>query len=342
MNAYYDGTKLLSLLTLSGKKPEIYICNTNRSSGKTTFFNRMCVKKFINNKSKFGILYRYNNELNGVSEKFFKEINQLFFKNHKMTEKERANGTFIELFLDDVSCGYAFSLNSDTKLKKYSHLLSDCDRYIFDEFQDENNRYLKNEVNKFISVHTSVARGNGKQIRYVPVYMISNPISLLNPYYIDMNISTKLTHNTHFLRGEGYVLEQSFNMNSAKLHKNSQFNTAFSNNDYIPYLSENIYLNDDDSFIEKINEKSKYLFTLKYNKKFYSIKQLNSSIIYCCNKTDSSFPKKYAVQLSDISSDYPLLNNVIIIKTLRDYFEKGYFRFSNIDSKQAIMKLLSY
>ena len=71
MNAYYDGTKLLSLLTLSGKKPEIYICNTNRSSGKTTFFNRMCVKKFINNKSKFGILYRYNNELNGVSEKFF-------------------------------------------------------------------------------------------------------------------------------------------------------------------------------------------------------------------------------------------------------------------------------
>ena len=31
-----------------------------------------------------------------------------------------------------------------------------------------------------------------------------------------------------------------------------------------------------------------------------------------------------------------------IIKTLRDYFEKGYFRFSNIDSKQAIMKLLSY
>ena len=157
-----------------------------------------------------------------------------------------------------------------------------------------------------------------------------------------MNISTKLRHNTHFLRGDGYVLEQNFNINSARLHKNSQFNMAFSNNDYIPYLSENIYLNDDNTFIEKINGKSKYLFSLKYNNKNYSIKQLNNSIIYCDNKIDSSFPNKYAVQLSDISSDYPLLNNVIIIKTFRDYFEKGCFRFSNIDSKQAIMKLLSY
>lgn len=56
---------------------------------------------------------------------------------------------------------------------------------MFDEFQSENNDYCPNEVQKFISVHTSVARGQGKQLRYVPVYMLSNPVTLLNPYYIE-------------------------------------------------------------------------------------------------------------------------------------------------------------
>lgn len=31
---YYDGTKLLSMTDLNGKKPEIFICTSNRTAGK--------------------------------------------------------------------------------------------------------------------------------------------------------------------------------------------------------------------------------------------------------------------------------------------------------------------
>lgn len=119
---YYDGTKLLSLKDINGNKPEIYMCTTNRTGGKTTYFGRLCVNAFLKKGEKFGLIYRYNYELDNVVEKFYKDIGSLFFHGHEMTAKRRASGIFHELFLDDKSCGYALSLNSADQIKKYSHL----------------------------------------------------------------------------------------------------------------------------------------------------------------------------------------------------------------------------
>ena len=41
MGVYYDGTRLLSMKDLNGKKPEIFIVTTNRTLGKTTYFRRL-------------------------------------------------------------------------------------------------------------------------------------------------------------------------------------------------------------------------------------------------------------------------------------------------------------
>ena len=134
MGKYYDGTKLLSMKDINGNTPEIYMCTTNRTGGKTTYFARLCVNKFFEKGEKFCIVYRYNYELDEVADKFYKDISRLFFSGTVMTSKRRANGIFHELFIDDESCGYAISLNSADQLKKYSHLLSDVKRMFFDEF----------------------------------------------------------------------------------------------------------------------------------------------------------------------------------------------------------------
>ena len=52
-STFYDGTKLLSMKDLNGETPEIFICETNRTGGKTTWFNRYCVKKFKAGHGKF-------------------------------------------------------------------------------------------------------------------------------------------------------------------------------------------------------------------------------------------------------------------------------------------------
>ena len=78
MGIYYDGTKLLSMKDINGDTPEIYICTTNRTGGKTTYFGRLVVNKFLDKGEKFALLYRYNYELDGVADTFFKDISGLF------------------------------------------------------------------------------------------------------------------------------------------------------------------------------------------------------------------------------------------------------------------------
>lgn len=341
---YYDGTKLLSLKDINGNKPEIYMCTTNRTGGKTTYFGRLCVNAFLKKGEKFGLIYRYNYELDNVVEKFYKDIGSLFFHGHEMTAKRRASGIFHELFLDDKSCGYALSLNSADQIKKYSHLFNDIERMIFDEFQSETNHYCSDEVKKLLSIHTSIARGQGEQVRYVPVYMLSNPVSIINPYYIEMCISERLRDDTKFLRGDGFVLEQGYIDSASKAQKESGFNRAFARNSYVAYSSECVYLNDNKAFIEKPLTKGRYLATLKYHGKDFGIREYpEEGIIYCDDRPDSSFTTKITVTTDDHEINYVMLKrNDLFLSNLRWYFERGCFRFKDLRCKECVLKALSY
>lgn len=344
MGKYYDGTKLLSMLDLNGKKPEIYMCTTNRTGGKTTYFGRLCVNRFLDKGEKFGLIYRYNYELDDVADKFFKDLKGLFFPDKTMTAKKRAKGIFQELFINDKSCGYAIALNSSDSIKKYSHLFSDITRMIFDEFQSESNHYCTDEIKKFLSVHTSIARGQGEQVRYVPVFMLANQVSIINPYYVSMGICNRLNGETKFLRGDGYVLEQGFIESASDRQKESGFNRAFKENNYVAYSSENVYLNDNYSFIEKPTGKSRYICTLKYKGNDFGVKEFaESGFIYCDDKPDSTFPMKITVTTDDHSINYVMLKrNDFFLSNLRYLFERGCFRFKDMRCKEAILNALSY
>lgn len=344
MCAYYDGTKLLSLTDLDGKKPEILMVTTNRTGGKTTYFGRLCVNKFKKGQGKFALLYRYNYELDDCADKFFKDLSTLFFSGSVMESKRKASGIFHELFLDGESCGYALSLNSADQLKKYSHLFSDVNRMIFDEFQSESNHYCSDEIKKFISIHTSVARGQGEQVRYVPVYMLSNPVSLINPYYVELGISNRLRDDTKFLRGHGFILEQGFIYSASIAQKESGFNKAFSKNSYVAYSSECVYLNDNKAFIEKPNGIGRYLCTIKYNGTDFGVREFaDSGFIYVDDRPDTSYKYKITVTTSDHEINYVMLKrNDMFLTNLRFYFEKGCFRFKDLRCKEAILKALSY
>lgn len=347
---YYDGTKLLSLKDIEGNKPEIYICTSNRSAGKTTYFYRRAIKRFLKKNEKTLFLYRFDYELKDCHDKIFKEIGSLFFSDYEMISERRMNGKYYELFMVKknteyrASCGYAVALNGADTIKRCSHLLSDVVEIIFDEFQSETNNYCDNEVKKFLSIHTSVARGEGKQAKYLPVIMISNPISLINPYYTELGISERLASNTHFLKGIGFVMEQGFNESASTAQKESAFNRAFAKNSYIAYASESTYLNDSTTFIEKPEGFSRYIATLKYNGKEYAIREFNElGIIYCDNRPDETFKIKLAVTTEDHNINYVMLKrNEFFISNMRYFFEKGCFRFKDLRCKEAVMKALSY
>lgn len=350
---YYDGTKLLSLKDLDGETPEIYICTTNRTGGKTTYYGRRAVNRYIKQGKKFCLLYRYKYELNDISDKFFKDIGSLFFPNKIMKSETRAKGIYHDLFLVDTAesetgaschCGYAIALNCADQIKKYSHLFSDVDHILFDEFQSETNQYCSNEVTKFQSIHTSIARGQGEQTRYVPVIMISNPVTLLNPYYSALGIGARLKSDTKFLRGHGFVMEQGYVESASKAQLNSAFNKAFANSQYLAYSAQGIYLNDNSAFVEKPSGRSRYLMTVKYGGTDFAIREYaENGYLYCDDKPDLTFKTKVVVTTNDHQINYVMLRrNDIMIASLRYFFEKGCFRFKDLRCKEAVLGLLSY
>lgn len=348
---FYSGTKLLSLNDINGNKPEIYACTTNRSGGKTTWFNRHVVKKVINNMGKFGLIYRYNYELDNVADKFFKDVGPLFFPDYYMKSDRRANGIYHELTLykgetDKIGtpCGYAITLNSADQIKKMSHFFSDTERMIFDEFQSETNHYCSDEITKLLSVHKSVARGNGQQRRYVPVYMLSNPVSIINPYYVEWNVAPRLREDTKFMRGDGWVLEQGWIKGAAEAQEGFGFERAFARNRYTLYANQGIYLNDNKAFIERPQGKSRYLATLRYNGSDFAIREFaEEGIIYCDDRPDQSYSMKICVTTEDHNINYVMLKrNEFFLVNLRYFFDNGCFRFKDLRCKEAALKALSY
>lgn len=341
---FYDGTKLLSLKDISGGVPELYICTTNRTGGKTTYFGRLCVNKFKKDGSKFCILYRFDYEMKDVAEKFFKDLKELFFPNDEMTEARKANGKYYELFLNEESCGYAIAINGADQIKRMSHLFNDVDRMIFDEFQSETNHYCPDEMTKFISIHTSIARGKGKQVRYVPVYLLGNQVTIINPYFVQLGISDRLREDTKFLRGDGFVMEQGYVKSASDAQSQSAFNRAFKSHVYTAYSAQGVYLNDNKAFIEKPEGKNNYIATLKYKGEYYGIREYpDLGIVYCDKKADITFRTKITVTTDDHQINFVMLKrNDFFIQTLRYYFDRGCFRFKDVQCKEVILQTLSY
>ena len=341
--SYYDGTKILSMKDLNREKPVFYIVTGNRTGGKTTYFARLMINNFLKHGKKFMLLYRFKYELSSISDQFFKDIKSLFFNGYDMASKPMAKGCYQELFLNEESCGYAVAINSADTVKRYSHVFSDVSCIMFDEFQSETNHYCVNEVEKFLSIIKSVSRGQGQQYRYVPVYMLSNPVTLLNPYFSSMGISHRLRAETKFLRGNGFVLEQGFNISAKEAQENSGVNKAFCNEKYNAYSSEGVYLNDSKTFIEKMSGYSKYICTLKYNNKEYAIREYpEQGIIYCDTNIDITFKRKICVNTSDHDVNYIMLKqNSVLLSYLQYYFVHGVFRFKDLQCKEAVISALS-
>lgn len=343
--AFYDGTKLLSLKDINGETPQFYLCTTNRTGGKTTYFSRLLINRFLKTGKKFVILYRFSYELGNCGEQFFNDIHDLFFPEHQLTSLAKCKGKYYELLLDNTVCGYALAINNAEFYKRRSHLFNTVETIFFDEFQSETGKYCANEIRKFKSIIVSICRGQGKQYRYVPVYMCGNMITILNPYFTSMGIADRIRDNTNFLRGNGYVLEQGFIDSAADAQKASALFSAFSGDEqFNNYSTQKTYLNDNMALIERPKGNGNYIATIVYKDKNYSITEYPElGVVYCGTHVDLTYPFKVCLSSEDMDVNYVILKRCsTFVNTMRYYFDHGCFRFKNLECKEVILKALTY
>lgn len=341
---YYDGNRVINTLDLDKQRPAIVMITGNRTAGKTFWCKQYVLKQFIKRQKKFIILQRFGYQLKGLADTFYKDLQQVFpdLQNKQMTENVIVKDSIYELFLDGASCGYSVSLNNADSIKRNSTLFVDVDYIFLDEFQSEVGKYCPDEVQKFISIYTSVARGNGQQSRHVTALLCSNNVTLLNPYYTALGVGARIQENTKILRGHGWVLEITFNENASQAMMQSGIGRAFAKHHYMKYSAQNIYLNDSNTFIEKPDVKNpKIECVLKYQNETFGMWNCGS-YLYVSTKYDPSCKIVFALDIHDHNTQSMLLTRGFQYRTWRSLFDGGFFRFQNLRCKQILFDFLGY
>lgn len=336
---YFTAKPVYDFRDAEGNVPEILLVDGNRTGGKTTGFSRLLVNDFLTNGKKFFLVYRYKNELSDVADAFFKDIRGLFFPEHEMTAKGHAKGAFYELFIDKKSCGYASALSMVGKLKRYSHIFSDVENMFFDEYQDEAGVYLPDEVNKLLSLHTTIARGQGQAVRFVPVYMCSNSISIFNPYYIALGITSKINSNTKVFRGSGFVLLRLTIKDVAEAQKGSAFNRAFASASYLSSSVDNAFLNDDSFNVEKRVPAGRVLFGFFCAGAFYTAIEQGQEF-YIRKGGDQNTRTRYGVRETDRGSGVVSIRSGPYLLYMRRAYENALIFFDSTETKRAFQQLV--
>lgn len=342
---YYDGNRVINTLDLDKQKPAIVMIAGNRTAGKTFWCKRYVLNQFLKRQRKFIVLQRFGYQLKGLADTFYKDLAQVIpeLKSKQFTENVIVKDSIYELYFDGVPCGYSVSLNNADSIKRNSTLFVDVDYIFLDEFQSETNKYCPDEVQKFISIYTSVARGNGEQSRHVTALLCSNNVTLLNPYYTALGVGARIQANTKILRGHGWVLEITFNENASEAMLKSGIGRAFAQHQYMKYSAQNIYLNDSNTFIEKLPSGFQpklecVLIKDGVNYGLWDCKQF----LYVSTKYDPNCKTQFALSLNDHNLKSQLITRGFQYNMWKQLFNAGFFRFQNLKCKQVLFEFLGY
>ena len=342
MAEYYDGTKILTLKDINGNEPQFKLVVGNRTAGKSFYFKRMLVRRFLKTGKKFCVLVRFKNEMMAVAESFFKDVQQITYPDKVMTAKPYGKDLFMELFIDDVPCGYCVPINSADTIKRYSSNFVDVEAIMFDEFQSEINKYCPREIEKFQSIIVSICRGQSQQFRPVPVYMISNAVSMFNPYYVFFGLTKKITGNTKFIRGKNYVFEHCYVESAAKAIASA---FAFGETAYSDYATKNSYLLDTSNFIERVKGPKSFQFYFRVNGTAFGVWQVNDGeLLYVSTSFDPKYPTSFAIKTTDhdIGSTFLRGKASGLMRYLREYFDSGRCRFEDMACREAFIDFVGY
>lgn len=338
---------------LRGKVPRVLYIVGNRTSGKTTSVLVELMKSAMGGKEadtgRFGLLYRTQYEQDGVGEMFgdvitiMKNEEELAESDSVITTVKHLRGLYHEIYYGDTLVGYSASISSVDKLKKYSAAFRGVTNFFMDEFITESGRYLPNEPEKLLSVIMSMSRGQGDRMRDVTLYMCANNISLLNPYFAGLDVFGRLRPETHYLRGDGWIIEFAWDKNAAEEVKTNPLIRAFAGlTGYGDYLTGERFMIDDSSFIEQITGRSRYICTFDSDGKSYGVRDCYEAGYYhVSRKTDPSCPYVYAVHPADHSQTKSMLSHATSLwRGIREAYERGELRFQDAECKSFTYDLL--
>lgn len=338
MATFYNGVKLFNTTDLDGDAPECRCVVGNRIGGKSFFFKKHFVRRFLKKTGeKVGLLVRYINDIPGYDKKFWSDIGPKVFPSHDIELKPLFNGGVGSLKIDGRDFAYVVPLNKPVRNKECSALLSEVSDLFFDEFMAEDGRYLPDEYDKFDSLRLSVSRAGartGAAVRTVPTYFAGNAVSVFNPYFDQWGVASRIRNDTKMLKGHGWIVEQYYNKDAADLVTTS-YKTLGTK--HLEYATNNEYLLDVNNFCKKIPGMKKQVCRLIVSGRAYGLWEMGG--IFYVSSSPGESRVSYACDHDHTAGTLRMSASLDIAKAGRKAYDLGLVWFENPQCRRAFLTI---
>lgn len=337
---FYNVRPLWHKHDMQGKQAAVCIACGNRTAGKTFSAKHLLIDEYLKLGREFVCIVRHNNDMDGYADAFWSDLGPIKYPGHSLSSTTFGMNLYKELWLDGEICGYVVSLNSANKIKPHSSRFVKAKTFWMDEFQSETGRYLKNEIHLYESVLMTLSRGLGEHIKDdMRVLLTANTVSEINPYFDYYGISRRLNKNAKFIRGEGWVLEQVFNVTASDAIKNH--GVFAGNSKYMKYATNNEALLDNKNFVQKLGGDKRIVALLIHNGIMYGLWRMQlTGRYYIASQYDPNCVTRFSFNASDHNENTIISKDVV--KFFKNHFDHGLITFETMQCKYAFIDIIGY
>lgn len=231
---------------------------------------------------------------------------------------------------NDKICGYLIPLSLANQYKSVP--FPNVKNILFDEYITENNKYLKNEPEKLISLVETVFRNrdDGR------IICLGNSISRFNPYFDFFELLDHENNETTFYKQKSILILHTIGKEFIQNKLKTRFANSIKHTSYGDFILSNVSIKDNHSFINKLKSIPK--------KPYVNLIINNNNIIVMIAGNKLFFKKgKVNTQMTfNIDNDLyhnsikSKINNSIHLANIAKFIRNGDIAFDSMEVKRIM------
>ena len=316
-----------------------------RGIGKTYGLSKRKIKealKDVHNGAQFIYMRRYKDDLPIAKSTFFAAVGNEFpdwdFRDNGWLAECAPAETRDSKKREWFTIGYFIALSMAQKVK--SSAFPRVKSIIFDEVILEKGftRYIPGEVTALLGFMDTVDR---KQDR-VTVYLLSNAVSIDNPYFLEWDIKPDETRNEQFVtRRNGFItIHFPDTEQFSKAVYQSKFGQFIQDTAYGEYSVGNKFSDNNTNLILQKDPKARYRFSLETKKGSFSVWKNPLSGVYYLQEKQPKDVDLYTIVPEWMSEEKKLMPmNSKTLQSLRTAFRSANMFFDTPSTRNAFIEI---
>ena len=274
MSKYYDISTILSYNKI------LNFIIGQRGGGKTFGAKKWAINDFLKKGNEFIWIRHFKQEIKQLKRNFWDDI-----IHSGLYPDVEFSISGDKLYINNKLCGYLIALSTSNQLKSSSY--PKVNKIIFDEFIFEkgHNHYRGDEVNDFVNLLDTIIRDRDN----CRAVLIANNVQTTNPYFHYFNIRGDQTKRFVFDHQRGICIEFYTGEVYAQERLKTRFGQLINGTEYGDFSLYNKPLHDNNDFIEKRPNNSKFMYALLWKGYYIGVwYDIKNDRIYMSNQYDSS------------------------------------------------------